>query len=233
MVARHGSVEALHGLSMQVAAGESVAVLGANGAGKTTLLRCISGTMRPRQGAIRFAGVNLTRLAPHEILRLGVAHIPEGRQIFTRQTVLENLLLGGLVRRDKAAAREDMEVLIAVFPPLKEKLYRAAGELSGGQQQMLAIARGLMANPKLLLLDEPSLGLSPLLVDELTELIKRIKNERQMGILLVEQNVFMASELTERAYVMRNGLIVSELRSEELLGSSDLVAAYLGDAARD
>ena len=228
LVARHGPVEALHGVSLRVAPGESVAILGANGAGKTTLLRCISGSMRARAGVVCFAGVHLTGLAPHNILRLGLAHVPEGRQVFTQQTVLENLLLGGLIRNDKVEARRDMESLLNVFPALREKLHRAAGELSGGQQQMLAIARGIMANPKLLLLDEPSLGLSPILVDELTDLIQQLKEERAMGILLVEQNAFMAAELTERVYVMRNGLIGAEYTSEEVLGNRDLIDAYLG-----
>lgn len=228
LISSYGPIEALHGVSIHIAPGEAVAVLGANGAGKTTLLRTISGGMRPRQGSITFADVDITGWQPNEILRLGMAHVPEGRQILVRQTVEENLLLGRMIRRDRAQAKQDMDRLLQVFPALREKLKHLAGQLSGGQQQMLAIARGLMANPKLLLLDEPSLGLAPALVEELTELIQQIRAERGMGLMLVEQNVFMAAQLTERAYILQTGRIASEERSKDLLGNRAVLAAYLG-----
>lgn len=228
LVSAYGPIEALHGVSLHVAPGEAVAVLGANGAGKTTLLRTISGGMRPRAGSIRFAGVDISGRRPNEILRLGIAHVPEGRHILVRQTVHENLLLGSLIRKDRAKVKEDLDQVLQVFPVLKEKLKQVAGELSGGQQQMLAIARGLMADPKLLLLDEPSIGLAPALMEELTGLIQRIRAERQTGLLLVEQNVFMAAQLTERAYLLQTGRIASEMPSADLLGHREVLAAYLG-----
>ncbi len=228
LVVAHGSIEAVHGISLHVAPGEAVAILGANGAGKSTLLRAISGLMRPRRGTITFAGVDITGCPANQILRLGIAHVPEGRMIFAQQTVRENLLLGQLIRKDKARAREELDHLLDVFPALRSKLDQAAGALSGGQQQMLAIARGLMADPKLLLLDEPSLGLAPVLVDEVAELIARLRREQQMGLLLVEQNPFIATEITERVYILQTGLIRSELRSAEVMDNMEILAAYLG-----
>ncbi|HXG36096.1 MAG TPA: ABC transporter ATP-binding protein [Dehalococcoidia bacterium] len=224
----YGPIEALHGVSLDVGPGEAVAILGANGAGKSTLLRSISGGMRPRSGKVVFRGVDITFRRPDEILRLGMAHVPEGRQILVRQTVEDNLLLGRMIRKDRAKAAQDMEEVLDFFPALKEKFRQMAGELSGGQQQMLAIARGLMANPRLLLLDEPSLGLAPALMEELTERIQRIRQERGMGIVLVEQNVFMAAEITDRAYILQTGRVISEQKSSELLGNRELLAAYLG-----
>lgn len=228
LVAGYGPLEVLHNVSIKVTPGEAVAVLGANGAGKTTLLRAISGGLKARRGSVTFCGADITSRRPDEILRLGMAHIPEGRQIFVHQTVLENLLLGRMIRKDRAEAKTDLDRVLEVFPQLNGKLNQVAGELSGGQQQMLAIARSLMANPKLLLLDEPSLGLAPALMEELTGLIGRIRAERGMGIVLVEQNIFMASQLTERAYIMQSGRVISEERAADLMGDRDVMAAYLG-----
>jgi ABC-type branched-subunit amino acid transport system ATPase component len=229
----YGPIAAVHGLSLSVGAGEAVALLGANGAGKSTTLRALSGLLRPRSGQILWDGTDLVGRRPADILRLGIAHVPEGRQLFAQQTVAENLLLGQLVRKDRARALEDMDYLLGVFPALKPKLKQPAGQLSGGQQQMLAIARGLMSNPRLLLLDEPSLGLSPMLVDEVAELIARLRSERQMSLLLVEQNPFMAARLTERVYVLQTGRIRSELRSSDVMGNVALLDAYLGKAPAD
>ncbi|HZP26975.1 MAG TPA: ABC transporter ATP-binding protein [Dehalococcoidia bacterium] len=228
VVSSYGPIEALHGVSLDVAPGEAVAVLGANGAGKSTLMRSISGGMGPKSGRVTFCGVDITYRPPNQILRLGMAHVPEGRQILVRQTVEDNLLLGRMIRKDKAKAAEDMESVLETFPVLKEKLRQMAGELSGGQQQMLAIARGLMADPKLLLLDEPSLGLAPALMEDLSQRIQQIRKERGMGIVLVDQNVFMAAELTERAYILQTGNIISEEKSSDLLGNKELLSAYLG-----
>ncbi len=228
VVAAYGPIEALHGVSIDVAEGEAVAVLGANGAGKSTLMRSISGGMRPRSGRVTFRGVDITNSQPNKVLRLGMAHVPEGRQILVRQTVGDNLLLGRLIRKDRDKAAKDMEEVLDIFPVLREKFRQLAGELSGGQQQMLAIARGLMADPKLLLLDEPSLGLAPALMEDLTERIQRIRKERGMGMVLVDQNVFMAAELTDRAYILQTGKVVSEEKSADLLGNKELLSAYLG-----
>jgi len=228
IVASYGPIEALHGVSLRCGAGEAVAVLGANGAGKSTLLRTMSGGMRPRSGVVTFAGVDITHRPSSDCLRLGLGLVPEGRQILVKQTVEENMFLGRLIRKDRAQAAQDMEQILDIFPMLREKKRQIAGELSGGQQQMLAIARGLMSNPKMLLLDEPSLGLAPALMEELTELIRRTRQERKMGIVLVEQNVFMAAELTDRAYILQTGRVVSEQKSSEILGNQELLSAYLG-----
>jgi branched-chain amino acid transport system ATP-binding protein len=225
LVAGYTEVDVLTGVSLQLDKGEAVAVLGANGAGKTTLLRAISGLLPARRGSIRVFGEETSGMAPHEIARSGVAHVPEGRQIFVRQTVAENLLLGGM---DSDGQSERREQLLEVFPVLGEKLNQHAGELSGGQQQMLAIARGLMSSPSLLMLDEPSLGLSPKLVDDLIELLRRIRSELGVTLLLVEQNAAVASGVADRAYVLRLGAVVLEESAAEVLGSEDVLSAYLG-----
>ena len=219
-----GKVDVLHGVSLEVSEREAVAILGANGAGKSTLLRAISGLLRPRTGTIAFSGEEISGRAPHLIARAGIAHVPEGREIFVRQSVAENLRLGAMGAAD---ADDRLGGLLEVFPVLDEKLDQAAGELSGGQQQMLAIARGLMSSPKLLMLDEPSLGLSPKLVDEVTGLLERIRSELGVTVLLVEQNAAVAAGVADRAYVMRRGRIALEEKAEALLGSEDVLSAYL------
>jgi branched-chain amino acid transport system ATP-binding protein len=218
------NVDVLHGVSLNVEEGEAVSLLGANGAGKTTLLRIISGLLRQRRGEVLFLGRDTADRRPHQIARDGLAHVPEGRQIFVRQTVRENLALGSMGSDERE--RREASVLEA-FPMLKEKLQQPAGELSGGQQQMLAIARGLMSSPAVLMLDEPSLGLSPKLVDEVADLLGRLREELSLTVLLVEQNAAMAAQVTERAYVMRRGEIVLEAPARELLGNEELRSAYL------
>jgi branched-chain amino acid transport system ATP-binding protein len=225
LVAGYGGVDILNGVSLKLEEREAIAVLGANGAGKTTLLRTISGLLPVRRGSIRLFGEEIDGAPPHEIARSGVAHVPEGRQIFVRQTVAENLRLGGM---GSDRQEERLEQLLEVFPMLREKLRQLAGELPGGQQQMLAIARGLMSSPPLLMLDEPSLGLSPKLVDEFTELLRRLRSELGVTLLLVEQNAAVAATVADRAYVLRLGQIVLEESADEVLGSEDVLSAYLG-----
>lgn len=224
-----GPIQTLWGISLEVGDKESVAILGANGAGKTTLLRAISGILRPRRGDIRFAGVRLMGRPAFEIVRCGVVHVPEGRRLFTGLTVLENLQLGATAREDRAGIPDDLEWMFEVFPDLYDKRHRLARELSGGQQQMVAIARGLMARPRLLCLDEPSLGLSPRLVEQSITLIERVHKERETGILLVEQNAAMALEIADRAYVIERGRVVREGTPQTLLSTFDLRSAYLGE----
>ena len=218
-------VDVLNGVSLELEKGEAVAVLGANGAGKTTLLRVVSGLLPARRGSIGLFGEEIAGTPAHRIALSGVAHVPEGRQIFVRQTVSENLQLGGMESQQQDERREQ---LLQVFPALGEKLSQHAGELSGGQQQMLAIARGLMSSPALLMLDEPSLGLSPKLVDELAELLHRIRADLGVTLLLVEQNAAVAARVADRAYVLRLGNVVLEESADEILGSEDVLSAYLG-----
>lgn len=226
--AGYGKVPALHSISLRVAAGESVALLGANGAGKTTFLRAISGLLRPSAGTVRLGTADLTGARPHEILRRGMAHVPQGRQVFASQSVHENLLLGARLRRDKQAVQRDLDYLLEVFPALSEKLKQPAGNLSGGQQQALATARALISDPTLLLLDEPSLGLAPRLVDDLGEMLRTVQRDRGMGMLLVEQDTLLALELTERAYVIQRGEIILERPSATLAKDPSMIFAYLG-----
>lgn len=226
--AGYGKIPVLHEISLRVAAGESVALLGANGAGKTTFLRVISGLLKPNMGSVKFGGADLTGAKPHEILRRGIAHVPQGRQVFASQTVHENLLLGARLRRDSEAVERDLDYMLEVFPALSEKLKQPAGDLSGGQQQALATARALMSDPSLLLLDEPSLGLAPRLVDDLGELLRTIRRDRGMGMLVVEQDTLLALELTERAYVIQRGEIILERPSSALAEDPSMIFAYLG-----
>lgn len=225
----HGPIQTLWGISLEVRDKEAVAILGANGAGKTTLLRAISGIHRPRRGEIRFAGTRIVGRPGFEIVRCGIVHIPEGRRLFTGLTVLENLWLGATTRENRLEIREDVEWMFEVFSDLYDKRHRLAGELSGGQQQMVAIARGLMAKPRLLCLDEPSLGLSPRLVEQSITLIDRVRRERNTGILLVEQNAAMALEIADRAYVMERGRVVRMGTPQDLLSTFDLRSSYLGE----
>jgi branched-chain amino acid transport system ATP-binding protein len=231
LTAGYGELDVLHDVSLRVGVGESVAVLGANGAGKTTLLRAISGLLRPRAGVVAVNGRDVVGTRADEILRLGIAHVPQDRQIFTELTVEDNLLLGQRLRTDRDGIAADKEKVLAVFPALAERRRERAGNLSGGQQQMLAIARAVMARPKLLLLDEPTAGLAPRLVDEMTEMIGSLLDGGGMGLLLVEQDAALALELTTRALVLRDGRIVKRAASADLDRDGDLVRAYLGDDA--
>jgi len=224
---RYGGIRALHGISLHVEAGEIVALLGANGAGKTTTLRAISGLLRAHAGDVRFEGASISRLSPHAIARMGLGHVPEGRRIFPRMTVRENLELGAYTVRSRADYQQRLEEALEIFPRLRERLDQLGGTLSGGEQQMLAISRALMSAPRLLLLDEPSLGLSPLLVQTIFKVIETI-HKRGTTILLVEQNARQALRIAQRGYVLENGRIVREAPATALLEDPAVVAAYLG-----
>jgi branched-chain amino acid transport system ATP-binding protein len=230
LVARYGRITALQDVSLHVEEGEIVTLIGANGAGKTTTLRTISGLVRPASGTIRFAGRDITRLAPNDIVRAGIGHSPEGRRVFPRMTVRENLELGAYTRHAKPEIAEDLERVFGIFPRLKERYEQKAGTMSGGEQQMLAIGRALMSRPKLLLLDEPSLGLSPKLVQTIFEVIRDI-NARGTTILLIEQNARQALAVAARGYVLEVGTIAHEGAAAELAASEAVRAAYLGGAA--
>ena len=223
----YGDLPALRGVSVSVEAGETLSVVGANGAGKTTMLRAISGLMRPRAGQILFDGERLDSLPSHAIVERGVVQVPEGRKIFPSLTVLENLELGSYVAAAKARRREGLEHVFTLFPRLKERERQAAGTMSGGEQQMLAIGRALMARPRLLMLDEPSLGLAPIIVKEIFRIIGEI-NRLGTTVLLVEQNTRQALALSRRGYVLENGRVVLEGSGAELLGNEHVKRAYLG-----
>jgi len=225
---RYGPVEALRGVSLEVADGQVVALVGSNGAGKTTALRAISRMLRPASGLVAFRGEDITRLAPYEVVARGLAHAPEGRGIFLNLTVRENLVLGAYLRKDLAAVDEDRERAFGFFPILKERLRQVAGTLSGGEQQMLAVARALMSRPKLLLLDEPSLGLAPQVVERIFQVLKEI-SRAGTAILLVEQNAQKALQLAARAYVLETGEIAMRGTGAELLASPEVRRAYLGE----
>jgi branched-chain amino acid transport system ATP-binding protein len=223
----YGSIQALRGISLRVDAGELVTLIGSNGAGKSTTLLTISGVLRPRQGHIRFEGRDLVGVAPHEIVRLGISHCPEGRLIFGRLTVLENLVLGAYHRRDRRGIQADIERVYALFPRLAERRHQMAGTLSGGEQQMLAIGRALMSRPRMLLLDEPSLGLAPLLVERIFAVIQELQ-QQGVTILLVEQNAYQALRVASRAYVLETGQIRLAGPAAELANDPRMRAAYLG-----
>jgi branched-chain amino acid transport system ATP-binding protein len=222
----YGKIAALKGISLSVAAGEIVALLGSNGAGKTTALKTVSGLLAPLSGEIRLAGEPLRGLPPHRIVRKGISHVPEGRHVFNRLTVHENLEMGAYVRSGGAAA--DLDRVFALFPRLRERRRQRAGTLSGGEQQMLAIGRALMANPRLLLLDEPSMGLAPRLVEQIFETVQSI-NRQGTTVLLVEQNATLALEVATRAYVLETGTIVLSGPAAELVRNEDVRRAYLGE----
>jgi branched-chain amino acid transport system ATP-binding protein len=230
LVARYGRITALDGISLTVDEGEIVALIGANGAGKTTTLRAISGLVRPAAGAIRFGGRDTSKFAPNDIVRAGISHAPEGRRVFPRMTVRENLELGAYTRNVKPEIEEDLERVLDIFPRLKERYAQKAGTMSGGEQQMLAIARALMARPRVLLLDEPSLGLSPKLVQTIFEVIRDI-NRGGTTILLIEQNARQALAVASRGYVLEVGRIAYAGAAAELAASEAVRAAYLGGAA--
>jgi branched-chain amino acid transport system ATP-binding protein len=224
--ARYGPVVALHGVSLTVDEGEVVALLGANGAGKTTTLRSISGTVR-KSGRVRYAGRDVSRYTPERLARHGVAHVPEGRGIIAELTVGENLRLGAYVRRD-GGIKQDMERVSGLFPWLRERRGQQAGTLSGGEQQMLALARALVARPRLLMLDEPSLGLAPLVVQELFRVVRTLNEEEGLTVLVVEQNAAIALEASQRAYVLEVGRVAVEGASEELQRHESVRRSYLG-----
>jgi len=225
----YGAIHALQGVSLSVGAGEVVTLIGANGAGKSTLLRTVSGLVRPRSGTIQYdRTVRLDTLPPHTIVREGISHVPEGRHVFANLTVRENLLLGAYQRRDRREIAQTLERTFALFPVLRERLGQSAATLSGGEQQMLAIGRALMARPQLLLLDEPSLGLAPRVVQTIFQIIREI-NAQGTTILLVEQNAHQALRVAHRGYVLQTGRIVLEDTGANLLRSPEVRAAYLGD----
>ncbi len=230
LVARYGRITALSDVSLAVDEGEVVTLIGANGAGKTTTLRAISGLVRPASGTIRFDGRDITRLAPSEIVRAGISHSPEGRRVFPRMTVRENLELGAYTRRSKSEIAADGERVLTIFPRLRERYAQKAGTMSGGEQQMLAMARALMSRPRLLLLDEPSLGLSPILVQTIFEVIRDI-SARGTTILLIEQNARQALAVAARGYVLEVGRIAHQGAAADLAASEAVRAAYLGGAA--
>jgi branched-chain amino acid transport system ATP-binding protein len=223
----YGSIEALKGISLEVYEGEIVTLIGSNGAGKTTTLRSISGIVAPRQGAIYYLGKDITGMPGHQVASIGIAQSPEGRRIFPRMTVLENLEMGAFTRKDNAAIRADVERVYEMFPRLKERQKQKAGTMSGGEQQMLAMGRALMAQPKLLLLDEPSLGLAPVIVDKIYEIIREI-NAQGVTILLVEQNANYALDVSARGYVLETGTVALSDKSSALRTDERVMAAYLG-----
>jgi branched-chain amino acid transport system ATP-binding protein len=227
VTAYYGDLQALFGISLEVNAGEIVTLIGANGAGKTTILRIISGMKHPGSGSVRFAGQDVSRVPAHDMVVRGVSHVPEGRQVFPFMTVKENLSLGAFTPRARAKVKQLMAEQVTLFPRLEERLNQLAGTLSGGEQQMVAIARGLMAQPKLLLLDEPSLGLAPKIVEEVFEKIQEV---RRTGItmLIVEQNVVSALSISDRGYVVQNGSVLLADAAKNLLTNEMVRAAYLG-----
>ncbi len=224
----YGPIMAIRGVSLEVPRGQIVTVLGANGAGKTTILKTISGVLDPLKGTIEFEGQPITRQDADKIVRLGLSHVPEGREVFPFLTVRENLMMGAYTRSDRKNVTADLERIYGYFPRLKERLSQPAGQLSGGEQQMLSLSRALMNRPKLLLLDEPSLGLSPLLVKEIFAIVKRVNAEEGVSILIVEQNARMALELAHFGYVIEVGRIVMADTTERLMDSKDIQEFYLG-----
>lgn len=224
----YGPIKAIRGVSLQVREGEIATVLGSNGAGKSTILKTISGIIDPRKGSISFRGQDITARDPSAIVRLGLSHVPEGREVFPLLSVRDNLLMGAYTRHDADAVARDIEAVYGYFPILRERAAQEAGLLSGGQQQMLAISRALMAQPSLILLDEPSLGLSPKLTKEIFEIVVRINRERGTTILLVEQNANMALNAADHGYVLENGRIVMEDSCERLREKDDIKEFYLG-----
>ena len=223
----YGAIHAIKGASLEVNEGEIVTLIGANGAGKSTILRTISGLLKPKGGSVQFEGKDIAGLPAHEIVKCGISQVPEGRRIFAEMTVLENLELGAFTRKDKDGIKSDMEMVFNRFPRLKERIGQLAGTLSGGEQQMLAIGRALMCKPKMLLLDEPSMGLSPLLVKEIFRIIRDV-NRDGVTVLLVEQNAKMALEIAHRAYVLETGCVKMEGDATELANNIEVRKAYLG-----
>jgi len=223
----YGNIAAVQGIDLEVHEGEIVTLIGSNGAGKSTTLRTISGLLRPRKGEVIFQGRRISGMAGHDIVRAGICHSPEGRRIFQRMTVSENLDLGAFLRKDKEKIAADRENVLTLFPVLRERLQQKAGTMSGGEQQMLAVGRALLGNPKLLLLDEPSMGLAPVLVDVIFDTVEKIR-EQGVTVLLVEQNALAALRIADYAYVLESGRLALQGPAEELLRDESLTKAYLG-----
>ncbi len=224
----YGAIHAIKNISFEIKKGEIVTLIGANGAGKTSTLHAVSGLLPLKSGEVSLNGVNVTGVEAHKLVTQGMAHVPEGRRIFTDLTVLENLEMGAYTRNDKDGINEDLEKMFLLFPRLAERKKQLAGTMSGGEQQMLAIARALMSKPSILLMDEPSMGLAPILVQEIFKIIERINKEEGVTILLVEQNAHMALSIANRAYVLETGEIIKEGNGIELLDDPDIKKAYLG-----
>ena len=223
----YGNIQALRDVSLRVNDGEIVTLIGANGAGKSTTLRTISGLEKAKSGSIVFQGQELTKLKPHQIVELGIAHVPEGRRVFARMSVDENLRMGANIIKDRAQIKQDLERVYDIFPRLRERMKQQAGTLSGGEQQMLALGRALMTNGSLLMLDEPSMGLAPIIVEEIFKIIRQI-NESGTSILLIEQNAFLALTTASHAYVLETGKITMQGKSSDLLADKRVKDAYLG-----
>ncbi len=222
------AIHAIKNISFEIKKGEIVTLIGANGAGKTSTLHAVSGLLPLKSGEVSLNGVNITGMEAHKLVTKGMAHVPEGRRIFTELTVLENLEMGAYTRNDKDGIKDDLEKMFVLFPRLAERKKQLAGTMSGGEQQMLAIARALMSKPTILLMDEPSMGLAPLLVQEIFKIIERINKEEGVTILLVEQNAHMALSVANRAYVLETGEIIKEGAGKDLLNDPDIKKAYLG-----
>lgn len=224
---KYDNIQVLHGISLELREGELVALIGANGAGKTTTLSTISGVKRAFSGQIVYDGKDITKAGTDEIVKMGIVQVPEGRQIFSKMTIEENLILGAYTEKDSQRQKQNMKRVMELFPILRERRRQTAGTLSGGEQQMLAIARALMGNPRMLLLDEPSMGLSPLMTEQVFDAVKSL-NDQGTTILLVEQNAYDAMEISNRTYIMENGVITREGKSSELMRDSAIKQAYLG-----
>ena len=228
VVSAYGNIQALKGISLHVEEGKIVTLIGANGAGKTTLLKTVSGLIQPLQGSIRFEGKEVAKLPPHEIVKRGISMVPEGRRVFPRMTVLENLEMGAYLSKNRKTFNETLEEVFRLFPKLKERVRQISGTLSGGEQQMLAIGRALMSTPRLMLLDEPSMGLAPIIVEEIFDIIRNI-NQKGTTILLVEQNAHMALSIAHTGYVIETGLMVLHDEAKSLLENDQVKKAYLGE----
>jgi branched-chain amino acid transport system ATP-binding protein len=229
LVVSYGGIEALKGISLEVPSGKIVTLVGANGAGKSTTLKSIVGLVKPKSGSINYEGTDLTKLNTELMVKKGIALVPEGRKVFADLTVLENLKIGAYTRKDHAGIVEDLEKVYSLFPRLKERTWQAAGTLSGGEQQMLAIGRALMSRPKLIMMDEPSLGLAPIIVKELFGIIKKI-NEEGMTVLLIEQNANAALKIADIGYIMETGRITLKGAGKDLLSNEEIKKAYLGES---
>ena len=224
----YGMIQAIKGVSFHVDEGEVIALIGANGAGKTTILHTISGLLTPKEGTVTFEGTDIVKIPGHKIVSMGMAHVPEGRRVFAQLSVLQNLKMGAYTRKDKAETAQTLKTVFQRFPRLEERQNQMAGTLSGGEQQMLAMGRALMSHPKIILMDEPSMGLSPIFVNEIFDIIKEVSNSGTT-VLLVEQNAKKALSIADRAYVLETGKIVLEGKAQDLLNNDSIKKAYLGE----